>query len=131
MNKKEKPFLVQVAILTAITTLVWIGFSVYKALTNEPEPTVSEEVLAVIQPTLETDILENLETRLYLNDEEIGDTVLINNLSPATDTNDDQIEETENEENTDQENQESEEETEQTGEEDSGITEEENININE
>jgi len=83
MNKKERPFLVQIAILTAITTLVWIGFSVYKALTNTPEPTVSQEVLAPVDPTLNTEILESLDERLYLNDEEIGDTVLLDNSAPV------------------------------------------------
>ncbi len=78
MNKKDQPFLVQIAILTAITTFVWIGFSVYRALTDEPESTVSEDVLAPVEPVLNTSLLLNLNTRLYLNEEEIGDTVLIN-----------------------------------------------------
>ncbi len=127
MNKKDKPFLVQVAVLTTITTLVWIGFSVYKAFTDEPEPTVSKEVLANINPTLDSAILENLETRLYLNDEEIGDTVLFNNLSPLIDTQEEQTDQSDNEENTDQENLESEEDTEQTVDENTEAGEEENL----
>lgn len=127
MNKKDKPFLVQVAVLTTITTLVWIGFSVYKAFTDKPEPTVSKEVLANINPTLDSAILENLETRLYLNDEEIGDTVLFNNLSPLIDTQEEQTDQSDNEENTDQENLESEEDTEQTVDENTEAGEEENL----
>lgn len=102
MNKKHQPFLVQIFILTAITTLVWIGFSVYKALTEEPEPTVTEAVLAHIEPTLDTPILESLGSRLYLNDEEIGDTVLINMEAPEV------HEEEPTEESSEEENQEQE-----------------------
>ncbi len=78
MNKKKsKPVVVKLAIFTVITVFIWIGFEVYRALTQRPAPEVPAEVLKSLDPSLDTNSLGKLENRLYLKDEEIGDTVLV------------------------------------------------------
>lgn len=64
------------AILTVVTTFVWIGFDAYRAFTAEPPQTVPEEVLAPLVPTIDSAILEIVPQRVYLNNDEIEDTIL-------------------------------------------------------
>lgn len=68
MKKKQTPFLVKFAILTLITSTVWIGFDVYRAFTQRPAPSVSAEVLAPIDPHLDADLLEKLTNRVYFEE---------------------------------------------------------------
>jgi len=64
-TKKQTPFLVKFAILTLITSFVWISFDVYRAFTERPAPTVSAEILAPVNPELDTGLLEKLANRVY------------------------------------------------------------------
>lgn len=64
-QKNQTPFLVKFAVLTLITAAVWIGFDVYRAFTEKPEPSVSAEILAPVDPKLDPDLLDKLTNRVY------------------------------------------------------------------
>lgn len=78
MKKKGLPALVQLAILTLITSFVWISFEVFRAYTKTPNVDVPAEVRQPINPTLDQITLDSIVNKVYLSDEEIGDTVLQN-----------------------------------------------------
>jgi hypothetical protein len=71
MKKPKAPKLVTVAIFTTITIVAWIFFSVYRILTNEPPVTVSEKILAPINPQLDTKSLDRLDERIYFEEGEV------------------------------------------------------------
>ncbi len=72
MNKKKKlPPIVQLAILTMITSIVWVGFEVYRAFTTEPAPTLASGALTPLDPTLDASNLNALQQRLYLSDSQL------------------------------------------------------------
>lgn len=72
MNKKKKlPPVVQLAILTMVTTIIWVGFEVYRAFTNEPTPTLASGALNPLDPTLDASSLNALQQRLYLSDTQL------------------------------------------------------------
>lgn len=76
-EKKELPKLVVFAILTLITALSWVGFEIYRALTVKPDPVVPPEVILELNPELDLQTLEGLVNKVYLEDAEIGETVLL------------------------------------------------------
>lgn len=85
MQKKGKlPALVQLAIATLITSVLWIGFEIYRTIETEPEPDVSPQVLQQLDPTLDQVMLDRLVNRITLDDAEIGDTVLIDSVGQQT-----------------------------------------------
>lgn len=77
MKKKGLPALVQLAVLTLITSFVWVSFEVFRAFTRPADIEVSPEILAPLDPSLDQITLDRLVNRVFLTDEEIGDTVLI------------------------------------------------------
>jgi len=62
------------AILTLVTTVCWVVFDVYRAFTTKPAPPVGQDILSPIDPNLDLNALNRLQTKVQLNDEEIGDT---------------------------------------------------------
>lgn len=66
MKKKQKPFIVKLAIFTVITSIVWVAFDVYRAFTSKPNPDVSAEILSPINPILDKEILDILSKKVYL-----------------------------------------------------------------
>lgn len=77
-QKRALPRLVVFGIMTLITTIAWVGFEIYRAFTKSPDPIVPPEVIAPLDPTLDTFTLESLVNKVYLEDEEIGPTILLN-----------------------------------------------------
>ena len=65
--KKTTPFLVKFAVMTLLTSLVWVGFDIYRAFTQKPPPAVSAEILAPVDPTLDTTLLDKLTNRVYFD----------------------------------------------------------------
>lgn len=77
MKKPSSPPLVKIAILTVITTFFWIAFEVYRALTLDNNPVLPPEILEPVDPNLDLSTLNQLPQRIHLNEDEIGDTVII------------------------------------------------------
>lgn len=44
-------------ILTLITVLFWISFSIYNVFTNKPSPTVTDEIIQQVDPKLDIQTL--------------------------------------------------------------------------
>lgn len=68
MTKKKYnrlPFLLKLGILTALTVSIWVGFDIYRAFTEKPNPIVPAELTDPLSPTLDTSVLESLRNKVY------------------------------------------------------------------
>ena len=65
--KKKLPIQVVLAILTTITVVFWVGFSVYSAFVTDAPDQVSEEILKPLSPELNLQTLAEVEKRLYFD----------------------------------------------------------------
>lgn len=74
MKNQKAPNLVTIGILTVITVFFWIIFSVFRLLSTPTKVDVSAEVLAPLTPTLDSQILEGINEKLFFSDSEIGET---------------------------------------------------------
>lgn len=86
MKKTKIPSLVTIAILTAITIVFWVFFSAYRAFTTKPSPSVSENILQPLTPTLDTDALSKIQGRTFLSEQQIGGTIITGTTPSATTT---------------------------------------------
>ena len=76
MKKKLKtPTLVTTAVLTMITVIFWIAFEVYRTITTKPAPTVPQEIIAPLNPTLDEGTLNKLQLRINLDESQVGNLV--------------------------------------------------------
>lgn len=71
MHKSKLPSLVTILVLTLITSLMWVGLSIYRAFTTAAPPTVPKEVLQPLDPTLDTDTINMVESSLFFNESQI------------------------------------------------------------
>ncbi|MCJ7805334.1 hypothetical protein MUP46_01690 [Patescibacteria group bacterium] len=87
MKKKSRvPSLVTIAVLTAITLVFWVFFTAYRAFTTKPSPSVPEDILQALTPTLDTDSLSKIQSRTFLSEGEIGGTKITGATPSATTT---------------------------------------------
>lgn len=70
MKPPKPPKAVTLAIFTTMTIILWVFFSVYRQLTSPPEAPVPLEILAPLNPELNTQTLEKLPSRLYFSEQE-------------------------------------------------------------
>jgi hypothetical protein len=83
MKKIKAPNLVTLAILTTITVLFWVFFSVFRVFANKPSVSVPPEVLEPITPTLDSETLGKIGQGVYLMEEDIPqNTVVLPTNSP-------------------------------------------------
>ncbi|MBN1169146.1 hypothetical protein JXA63_04620 [Candidatus Woesebacteria bacterium] len=86
MKKSNPPNLITVAIITTITIIFWIFFEVYKILTGEVDVNVSQELLKLVNPTLDQAVLSSLKGKTRFEESQVthftvgsqGDTQIIN-----------------------------------------------------
>jgi hypothetical protein len=62
------PAIVFIAVLTAITVLFWVVLSIYRVFTDKPKIDVPSEVLEPINPTLDLQTLEKVQSSLYFEE---------------------------------------------------------------
>ncbi|OGM56072.1 hypothetical protein A3E46_02905 [Candidatus Woesebacteria bacterium RIFCSPHIGHO2_12_FULL_46_16] len=74
MKKTKTPSLVTITILTTITVIFWVFFTVYRVFINEPAPNIPAEVLEPLTPNLDKDTIDKIEARLFFSEGEIGAT---------------------------------------------------------
>lgn len=74
MPKKQKPFIVKIVILSAVTAVVWVGASIYKAFSKREEPNVPTQIMQPLTPTLDKKVLDELENRVFLEESQIPET---------------------------------------------------------
>lgn len=77
MEKQKTPSLVTMGILTLITILFWIGFNAYRAFTTDAPVKVPNEILEPISPTLDTETLGKIDTRVFFEEQELPETSII------------------------------------------------------
>ena len=74
MKKNKLPSIVSIAILTLITCVFWIFFNIYRAFTKVTPLDIPTEIMAEINPNLDTKALDDLENRVYLEENQIPQT---------------------------------------------------------
>lgn len=77
MKEQKAPQLVTVAIVTTTTIIFWIFFEVYRIFTGPADINVPEEIMAPITPALNIESLENIERRVFFEEEEIPEFIVI------------------------------------------------------
>lgn len=83
MDKNKLPSLVTIAMLTLITIIFWIFFSVFRLLTTKPGIQVADEILRPLTPTLDRAALEKLQARIYVSEGELGNLPVLTSSPPA------------------------------------------------
>jgi predicted exporter len=63
--KKQTPTLVIIVILTLVTVVFWVGFSIINRLKTKTSLNIPDQVLEPISPNLNQEILDKLETRTF------------------------------------------------------------------
>ncbi|KKP47641.1 MAG: hypothetical protein UR39_C0003G0043 [Candidatus Woesebacteria bacterium GW2011_GWA1_33_30] len=64
MKNAKLPSLMILLILTTITVVFWISFTIYRVFTKESPVNVSNEIIAPINPNLDMDTLNEIERRV-------------------------------------------------------------------
>jgi hypothetical protein len=82
--KQKPPNIIPVLVLTLLTAVTWISFSVYRALTSKPEAVVSGEIAQPFEATLDKAVIEKVKGRTFLDEGQIPTTTF--SILPAGST---------------------------------------------
>jgi hypothetical protein len=63
MKKNKLPNIIILLILTAITVVFWVSFSVYRVFSEKPSETVPEELLLEINPRLDEATIKTINEK--------------------------------------------------------------------
>jgi hypothetical protein len=77
MNKTKLPSIISVLILTLITVVMWVSLDIYRAIKKPTQITVPTEISQQLTPTLDQDSIKLIETRNFLDDSQIPNSILI------------------------------------------------------
>ncbi len=91
MRKPKAPRQVTVAVIITITIIFWVFFTVYRIFVTTPEVDVPDELLAPINPALDVAALENIESRVFVEESDIPETIVEINQAEPTPTQETQI----------------------------------------
>ena len=80
MKKPPAPKLVTVAILTTITVIFWVFFSVYEIITSQEKLTIPQELMNPIDPNLDLETLEKLPLKYFVEEGQEKPLPITNNL---------------------------------------------------
>lgn len=76
MKKQKAPRLVTVAILTTVTLIFWVFFSLYNVLTSKPVIHVDSKLLDPLDPNLDRDTLGQLGERVFFEEQDVNFTAV-------------------------------------------------------
>jgi hypothetical protein len=65
--KTKLPSLVAILVLTVLTSVLWISFGVYRALTTEQTPSVPADVSEPLTPTLDKNTIDAIKSRQFID----------------------------------------------------------------
>ncbi len=68
MKNTKQPGVVTLAVLTALTCILWVFFSVISVLSEKPTSTVSPEILEPIDPSLDLETLGKIRDSLVIDE---------------------------------------------------------------
>jgi len=71
MKKTSLPKPITILILTLLTAVLWVGLSIYRTITVKPAAPVPESVSKPLTPTLNTSVIQKIESSLYIPDSEV------------------------------------------------------------
>jgi hypothetical protein len=83
MNKTKLPSIISVLILTLITVIMWVSLDVYRAFKKPAQNIVSQEISQPLTPSLDQNSIKQIESRNFLNDSQIPDSIL-NKATPSS-----------------------------------------------
>lgn len=63
-NKNKLPSVIVIMILSVVTVLTWVIFSVLREFTKSPSTVVLPELILPLDPRLDTNTINEIETRL-------------------------------------------------------------------
>lgn len=72
MQKTKRSNLTVFAVLTTITILTWVAFDAYQRFNRTELKDIPVSALAPINPSLNGEILDNIETKLFFSQEEVA-----------------------------------------------------------
>lgn len=96
MKKEKTPTIISLAILTLITSFLWVFFSLYRVFIKKSDIKVSEEILEPLSPKLDSTIISEIEKRIFIEQNQVPDNIFPeyetsetdkNNLPPETEEN--------------------------------------------
>lgn len=67
MKKLKVPSSVTIAILTLITIIFWIVFGVIRIIVFKPSPSIPEQILTPLNPTLDKKTVDKIQERIYFD----------------------------------------------------------------
>ena len=73
MKNTKIPNLISVLILTLLTSILWVSFSVYRAFAVKPAESVPEPISNPLSPTLEVGVIKQIEERIFIGDSGLPD----------------------------------------------------------
>ncbi len=76
MKTPKAPRMVTIAVITTTTIIFWVFFEIYRVFTTSPPVNVPSELMKSISPSLDTVALDNIHQRIYLEEEEIPETLI-------------------------------------------------------
>lgn len=82
MRNTKLPSLVTILVLTLITTLMWIGFNIYRAFAQKPAPAVPDEISQPLTPTLDRDTISKIQSSLFFDQSQVPQ-INITGTTPA------------------------------------------------
>lgn len=84
MKKTKLPSLIPILILTLVTVIMWVSLDVYTALKKPTQVVVPVEVSQPLSPSLDQNVIKQIESRTYLNDSQIPDNIVSSSPTPTT-----------------------------------------------
>lgn len=84
MKKTKTPNLVTLLVLTTLTVIFWVFFSIYRVFTDEPSYDVPAQILEPVSPTLDSSLIDKIEGRLFFREGEVAITQIPTAIPTAT-----------------------------------------------
>lgn len=80
MKKEKTPFIVSLAILTLVTSIVWIFFSLYRVFAKKSDIKVPDTILDSFSPDLDEKIISEIENKVFIDQNQIPDIIVQENV---------------------------------------------------
>lgn len=81
--KNKHSSIVNLSILALVTTFFWLIFNVYRLITKQPPEPVPVEIISPINPNLDTNTLNELKTRYFIDEANLPENTLSPTLKPT------------------------------------------------
>lgn len=72
MKKQKLPTLVVIAILTTVTIVFWIIYSLYNSIVSKPVLNIPSGVLDEVSPEIDIPALDKIGQRVFFEEDQIG-----------------------------------------------------------